>query len=179
MDDLSNYHEEKPHLAKRILWRIVNATLFRLFPGVYCRNIRRWLLVIFGAKISRGSLVYASCSIFAPWNLTIGRGACIGPHTTLFSKAPIAIGDNTVISQGAYLCTGSHDISSLMLPIKNRPITIGNNVWVASEAFVGPGVTIGDGAVVAARAAVFDDVAQWSVVRGNPATVIKQRIIKP
>ena len=176
--DLSDYIEEKPHLFKRLLWRFVNVTLFRLIiGGPYTKYIRNYLLRLFGAKISKDALVYSTADVFAPWNLKLGR-ACIGPHVSIYNKDMIEVGDNSVVSQGSYLCSAGHDIESLMLPLKTAPIVIGNNVWVAADAFVAPGVTIGEGAVVGARAAVFKNVEPWTVVGGNPAVVIKKRIIK-
>lgn len=175
--DLSDYKEVKPHRVRRVLWAVINATLYRLCFGRVGWPIRRLLLNIFGAKIDHKAYIYAQCSIFAPWNLVVGR-ACIGPQTDIYNKDNIIIGDDSVISQGAFLCTASHYIGSKMLPLKTAPIIIGNNVWVASSAYVGMGVTIGDGAVVGARAAVFKDVEPWTVVGGNPAKFIKKRVIE-
>jgi putative colanic acid biosynthesis acetyltransferase WcaF len=132
---------------------------------------------MFGAKVDKQATVYASCTIYAPWNLSIGR-ACIGPRTEIYCKDFISIGDDCVVSQGAFLCTASHDISSQMLPLVMAPIRMENWSWVAADAFVGMGVTIGEGAVVGARAAVFKDVAPWTVVGGNPAQFIKKREIR-
>lgn len=176
--DLSNYQEEKPHRIKRICWYIINATIFRCLPGVYLRYIRNGILKIFGATIPWKSLIYSSCKIFAPWNLVVGKNACIGPNTELYNKDLIKIGDNAVISQGSYLCTASHDISDSMHSLITAPIVIADQAWVAADAFVGMGVTIGQGAVVGARAAVFKDVEPWTVVGGNPAKFIKKREIK-
>ena len=64
-----------------------------------------------------------------------------------------------------------------MLPLLTKPIIIGNHVWVASEAFVGMGVTVGEGAVVGARACVFKNVDPWTIVGGNPSAVIKRRVL--
>ena len=175
--NLSDYKEEKPHRLKRIVWYVVNATLFKLLAGSPLKGVRNQLLRLFGASVDKDALVYASCKVFAPWNLTLGR-ACIGPQTILYNKAPLVIGDDCVVSQGAYLCTASHDISSKMLPLTTKPITIHSFAWVAADAFVGMGVTIGQGAVVGARAAVFKDVEPWTVVGGNPAKFIKKREIK-
>lgn len=172
--DLSDYKEVKPHFAKRILWYLVNHTLFRMLPTRYLRAPRHALLRAFGAKIDKKALVYSSCTIFAPWNLVVGR-ACIGPHTELYNKDMIRIGDDCVVSQGAFLCTASHDTSSVLLPLISAPITMEDKSWVAADAFVGKGVTIGEGAVVGARACVFKDVAPWTIVGGNPAKVIKTR----
>lgn len=175
--NLSNYTEKKTHRKKRLLWRVVNYTLFRVFPLSMCKSYRNFLLRLFGAKIDKDALVYSSCVIYAPWNLILGR-ACIGPKTEIYNKDFVFIGDDCVISQGSYLCTASHDINDLMLPLKTSSIIINDKVWVASYTFIGPGVIIGEGAVVGARAAVFKDVAPWTVVGGNPAKYIKDRVIK-
>ena len=175
--DLSDYKEIKPHRIKRIIWALTNITLFRICVGRIGWPLRRMLLIMFGAKIDKKAYIYSSCKIFAPWLLTIGR-VCIGPNTELYNKSSISIGDDSVISQRTFLCTASHNIFSLMLPLKTAPINIGNNVWIASDAFIGMGVTINNGAIVGARAAVFKDVESWTVVGGNPAKFIKKRIIK-
>lgn len=179
MPTLLNYKEHKPHRFKRIIWAIVNVTLFRVIIGTnkICTCIRQSILRLFGASIEKYAQIYPSCKIYAPWNLKIGR-VCIGPNTEIYNKAPIVIADESVISQGAFLCTASHDISSTLLPLITKPITIGKNVWIAADAFVGPGVNIADGAIVGARAVVTKDVEAWSVVIGNPAKKVKNRELK-
>ena len=172
--DLSTYKEVKPYYFRRIIWYIVNYTIFKYLVGPLFDGARNDILRLFGAKIDRKAAVYNTSKIFAPWNLRIGR-ACVGPNTNLYCKDLIIIGDDTVISQGSYLCTASHDISSKMLPLVTSRIIISDNVWVAADAFIGPGVTIGEGAVVGARSAVFKDVERWTVVGGNPAKFIKER----
>ncbi|WPX41440.1 DapH/DapD/GlmU-related protein [Akkermansia sp. N21116] len=92
--------------------------------------------------------------------------------------APIRIEANTTVSQGAYLCTASHDITDPLNPLITAPIVIEDQAWIGARAFVGMGVTIGQGAVVGATASVYKDVDPWSVVGGNPAWLIKKRIIK-
>jgi putative colanic acid biosynthesis acetyltransferase WcaF len=176
--DLSRYTEEKPHRIKRIIWYIINATLFRCLIGELLKETRNIVLRLFGAKIPLKSLVYNSCKIYAPWNLEVGEHACIGPNTELYNKDKIVIKDNAVVSQGSFLCTASHDISKNLLPLVTAPITIEDQAWVAADAFIGMGVTVGEGAIVGARACVFEDVEPWTVVGGNPAKFIKKRIIK-
>jgi putative colanic acid biosynthesis acetyltransferase WcaF len=139
---------------------------------------RNLLLRLFGAKIPLVSLVYPSSRIWAPWNLSMGEYACIGPDTEIYNKAPISIGSHAVISQGTFLCTASHDISDPGHALVTAPITVEDRAWVAAQAFVGMGVTIGTGAVVGARSTVFRDVAPWTVVGGNPAKFIKQRTLR-
>lgn len=178
--DLSRYqeHYSLSYRLKRYGWYIVNRTLFRLMVTNAMKVPRNLLLRLFGARIPLASLVYPSSKIWAPWNLSVGEYACIGPDTEIYNKAPITIGNHAVISQGAFLCTASHDISDPAHSLISAPITVEDQAWVAAQAFVGMGVTVGRGAVVGARSAVFRDVAPWTVVGGNPARFIKQRTLR-
>ena len=163
---------------RRMLWNICWTLLARPFPRSMFMPWKRFLLRLFGAKISDTVNVYASATIFMPWNLEMKEYACIGPEVDCYNAAPIVIGNNAVVSQRTYLCTASHDISLASHPQIEKPIIIGDRAWVAAEAFIGPGVTVGEGAVVGARAAVFKNVEPWTVVGGNPARVINTRTIK-
>ena len=136
------------------------------------------ILRMFGAKIDSTAVVYSSAKVYYPANLTMGRYSCMASDVDCYNVAPIVIGDNVTISQGAFLCTASHDITDTTNPLITARILIENQSWVAAEAFVGMGVTIGEGAVVGARAAVFKDVQPWTVVGGNPAQMIKNRVLK-
>ena len=176
--DLSQYKEEKPHYLKRIVWHFINATLFRWMMGTPFSYPRIILLRMFGAKIPLKSFVYPSCKIWAPWNLEVGKYSCVGPNTELYNKAPIIIKDNCIVSQGAHLYAASHDYTDKLHPLIYSPIIVEDQVWIAADSFIGMGVTIGEGAVVGARSAVFKDVEPWTVVGGNPAKFIKKREIK-
>ena len=176
--NLDKYKEPKPYLVKRIVWSIVNKTLFRLLITPYLKEVRNALLRMFGAKVAKGIMIYPSVDIWYPWKLEIGRYSCIGPKVNLYNKDSIIIGDNVVISQESFLCTASHDYNKASHDLITKPIIIHDRVWVASQAFVGMGVTLGEGAVVGARSAVFMDVEPWTVVGGNPATSIKKRELK-
>ncbi len=82
------------------------------------------------------------------------------------------------MSQGSYLCTASHDITNPLNPLITAPIVIGDQAWIGARAYVGMGVTIGQGAVVGATASVYKDVEAWTIVGGNPAKFIKNRVVK-
>ncbi len=162
----------------RILWNVVYCVLFRPSPNILFWEWRILILKCFGAKIGKHCKIRSSATFWAPWNLEIGDYVCIGPHAQIYSVDKIFIHTKVCISQGAYLCSASHDITNKDNPLITAPISINSFAWIASEAFVGMGVTIGQGAVVGARAAVFKDVEPWTVVGGNPAKFIKKRIIK-
>jgi len=122
--------------------------------------------------------VLPSCKVSQPWKLTMGDYSCLSEHVDCYSVDRITIGSQVVVSQGSFLCCASHDISSPTMELTYAPIAICDQVWVAARAFVGPGVTVGEGGVVGACAVVTKDVESWTVVAGNPARFIKKREIK-
>ncbi|AVR45280.1 putative colanic acid biosynthesis acetyltransferase [Christiangramia fulva] len=177
--DLSQYRSDfglKNKLA-RAMWAVVYLLLFRPFGSRLFKKYRVFILKSFGAQLAYTSHVYASVKIWAPWNLEMGEYSTLGPHVECYNQGKITIGDQTTISQKTYLCASTHDSTKPDFPLICKPIRIGGSVWIAADAFVGPGVHIGDGAVAGARAAIFRDVAPWSVVGGNPAKKIKDRIL--
>lgn len=171
----NRYREAKPHRVKLVFWSIVNSIVFRLAPMRLRKALTRW----FGVKGRFACHLYPSVKIYAPWNLTVGSWVCLGPRIELYNKGEIVIGDYVTISQGAFLCTASHDISSPTMDLVTKPIKICNQAWIAANATILPGVTIGEGAVVGACAVVSKDVPPWTVVVGNPARVVGKRDIKP
>ncbi len=136
---------------------------------------RRFVLRAFGARIGAGVRIHGSARVWLPRNLEIGPGALIGPGVRLYNQGAVAIGADSVISQRAHICASSHRIDDPGFELALRPVSIGAGCWVAAEAFVGPGVTMGDGAVLAARGALFGDAAPMGVYRGNPAVQIGTR----
>lgn len=110
-----------------------------------------------------------------PWQLTLGERCLVDDDVTLYNLGEITIGDDTVISQHAHLCAGTHDYTDPAFPLQRESIHIGRRVWIAADAYLGPGIEIGDGAVVGARAVVTHNVDPWTVVAGNPAHAIKDR----
>lgn len=159
----------------RLAWKICCALLFRPFSLPFFWRWRNFVLRCWGAKIGQGSKVNASAVIWAPWNLEIGQRTAIGAHAIIYNPGRITLGNKVAISQYSYLCTATHDYETRLHTLYWRPITVDDRAWVAARAFVGPGVTIGEGAIVGATASVYKDVEPWTVVGGNPARFIKRR----
>jgi putative colanic acid biosynthesis acetyltransferase WcaF len=158
----------------RLLWSAVWLIMARWTPG-FMSHWRVFLLNLFGASVSSRAAVAASARIWLPAHLEMGPYSTLGPGVDCYDMAPIVIGARSVISQRSVLCAGTHDISDPNFQLVARPIVIGDDVWIAAEAFVGPGVTVGDGCVLGARACAFHDLEKWTVYRGNPASSINTR----
>jgi putative colanic acid biosynthesis acetyltransferase WcaF len=160
----------------RFIWAIVCFFFFKPFFFPFMNRWRVFLLKMFGAKIGNHTIIHSSVFIPSPWNLDVGVETCIGPEVKLHFGKTI-IGSKVTISQRTYLCSASHEISSLNTPFIPGEIIIEDFVWIAAEVFVMMNITIGEGAVVGARAAIFKNVEPWTVVGGNPAKFIKKRMI--
>lgn len=155
----------------RIAWAAARP-LFALSPRPMW-GWRCWLLRRFGARVGREVHIYPSVRITVPWNLTLGEQCAVGDRAILYALGPITIGERTTVSQGAHLCAGTHDISRPDRPLVRPPIVIGNDAWIAADAFVGPAVTVGAGSVAGARAVVMNDVEAGWIVVGNPARPLR------
>lgn len=177
--DLSKYHNSlsRKHQIVRLIWCIIWTICASWLPRSVGKGWKNLLLRLFGAKIAKTAHIYSSAKVYYPANLIMGEYSCLASDVDCYNVAPIIIGDNATISQGAFLCTASHDITKSLNPLITAPIIVQDQAWVAADAFVGMGVTVGQGAVVGARTCVFKDVEPWTVVGGNPAKYIKKRII--
>ena len=178
MPSFIEIHRPSPHGWKnklgRSCWSVVWHLLYRPSPRPL-HGWRRFLLRAFGAKIGKGVHLASSCRVWAPWNLEMHRQSCLGERVDCYCVAPVVVGACAVVSQDASLCAATHDYRSVEMPLVPKPIHIGQHAWIAAGAFVGPGVRVGEGAVVGARAVVTREIAEWTVVAGNPARKIKDR----
>lgn len=133
------------------------------------------MLRAFGASIGPGVHVYPTARITLPWNITIKENAAVGDCAILYALGPITIGARATISQYAHLCAGTHDYSDPAMTLVRPPISVGDEAWICADAFIGPGVTVGARAIVAARSVVVKDVPEGVIVGGNPARLLKRR----
>ena len=156
------------------LWWLVQALLFHTSPQVLF-GWRRFLLRLFGARIGKNVLIRPGVTVTYPWKVAIGDYSWIGDDAVIYSLSDITIGCHAVISQRAYLCAAAHDYSRVSFDLLPGPITIGDQVWIAADVFVGPGVTVGEGCLVGARSSVFNDLPSGMVCYGSPAKPVKPR----
>ena len=135
---------------------------------------------LFGAQVDCHSHVYSSVKIWAPWQLKMEPGSCLGPHVVCYNQDVVWLKENATVSQDAYLCTAGHETDKTNTAedgLITAGITLEKDAWVGARAFVGMGVVIGEHAIVGANAGVYKDVATMTIVGGNPAKLIKQRVL--
>lgn len=153
----------------QLLWHFIGGPVVSA-PFNPFSELQIAVLKLFGAKIGRGVRLKPGVRIKFPWRLAIGDNTWIGEDVWIDNLAPVTIGSDCCISQGAYLCTGSHDWSRDSFDLRTNPITLGNQVWIGAKSVVAPGVTFGDGAVLALGSVATSDLTPWSVYQGNPAS---------
>lgn len=167
---------EPAALVRRVLWGFGHY-LFRYSPRLLY-GWRRVLLRAFGASVGKHVRFHPSATIYFPWNFSIGDWSSIGEDAMIYNLGPITIGEKVTVSQRAHLCAGTHDAADPTMPLLKPPIEVGDQAWICADAFVGPNVQVGEGAVVGARAVVVDEVDAWTIVGGNPARPIKKRVLE-
>lgn len=165
--------------AMRAVWGMAWLVLFRPTPRT-ANRWRQWILRLFGAKLGQNFRIHGSCKVWAPWQLRVGDFVSVGEGAHFYNMAPITVGDRAVISQGAHLCAGTHDYNSPNFQLIAKPITVGHDAWICTEAFIGPGVDVPPGCVVGARSVMTRSPVDgaWQVFAGNPVKKIKHRQIR-
>lgn len=156
------------------LWWLIQSTLFGCSPQFMYRW-RVFLLKSFGAKIGSNVLIRPSARVTYPWKVRIGDNSWIGDNVTVYSLSDITIGADVVISQRSYICAATHDYSKTSFDMIGKKVTIEDQVWLATDVFVAPGINIGRGAVIGARSSVFKDVPPSTISVGNPSIVVRSR----
>jgi len=150
-------------------------TLVVRFSPVPLFRYRVFLLRLFGADVSTGFRIYPSVRVWSPRNLQAGLDSTIGPRVNFYNQGRVVLGERVIVSQDATICASTHDYNDPLHPLVLAPVTIHNDAWICAEAFIGPGVTVGEGAVIGARAVLTKDAEPWAVYAGNPARKIKDR----
>jgi len=162
---------------REALWLIVRDLLFLRFPfGAY--PLKRVVLRWFGAKVGNGVVIKPGAKITFPWKLEVNDYAWIGEESWIINLDHVSIGANACISQRAVLCTGNHDYSKSTFNLLTKSITVEDGAWIASNAWVGPGVTVGSHAILTAGSVATKHLEPYSIYQGNPAKKIRARIIK-
>ena len=147
-----------------------------------------WYRRVLGMQIGEGAALLMDLYVYirgralsGQSGITIGRRSVINQQCSLDGRGGLTIGNYVSISQGVWIFTDSHDMHDPLFREVLAPVTIGDHAWIGSRAMILPGVTVGEGAVVAAGAVVTSNVEPYTVVGGVPARPIgtRNRSLKP
>ena len=163
-------------LWMQLLWYYLGSPLVKseLVPF---STFKVWLLRAFGASVGTGVRIKPGIRIKFPWKLTIGDDCWIGENAWIDNVGAITIGDNVCISQGVYLCTGNHDWSLPTFDLRVGEIKVQSGSWLGAKSVVGPGVTVGKGAILTLGSVATRSLDPMTIYAGNPAQAIKPRVI--
>jgi putative colanic acid biosynthesis acetyltransferase WcaF len=163
-------------LLVRTAWYLFGMPLLRC-PILPSSSFRRGLLRVFGAEIGDGVVIKPGVRVKFPWKLKVGEHCWIGEDCWIDNLAPVTFGKHVCVSQAAYFCTGNHDWSDTAFRLITGSIVIRDGAWVAARASIGPGVVVGEHAVVGFGAVVTGPVPAYEIHCGNPATFFRKREI--
>ena len=173
---MKTHAQNSPYASPWSLRERLRALLWELCWPLACgwtpKPFNGWRLLwlrAFGATIHGRPFVHQRARIQHPWKLTLHDRACLGDRANAYTLGEIVIHERATIAQEAYLCTGTHKFTDPALPLQTAPIVVGAGAFVGARAFILPGVTIGERAIVGACALVLHDVRPGATVAGNPA----------
>ncbi|MGL5271469.1 MAG: acyltransferase [Selenomonadaceae bacterium] len=141
-------------------------------------SIRNWIYRnVYKMKIASRVVIYGNTELRSPNNIKIGKGSIIGDQAILDARRGIEIGENVNFSTGVWIWTEQHDYNCPQFSCtdKGGKVIIGDRAWLSCRSIVLPGVTIGEGAVIAAGAVVTQDVPPYTIYGGVPAKKIGER----
>lgn len=171
-------------MKKLILFNIYSYITGILWGGgdLFPQSLRNLVFRVLLKEYGHGSTIDYKTYIRYPSHVRIGQGSVINRGCRLFASfhckdVEISIGNHVAVGPGVYFLAAGHDYSRLDLPDTAGSITVGDYVWIGARSIILQGVTIGEGAVVAAGAVVTRDVPPYTVVAGVPARALKDRVV--
>jgi len=178
--DLSSYSvggfDRGASRIRELIWLLVSLILFRMCP-VSLSPLKCAVLRAFGAQVGRRVTIKPQVKITFPWKLAIGDNVWLGEECWLLNLERIVIGNNVCISQRVFLCTGSHNYKLATFDLIVKPIIVEDGAWLGAGSWVGPGVRVGNHAVLAAGSVASADLSPFGIHRGNPAGFVRLRIL--
>ncbi len=160
--------------VRRQIWNVCWLLLYRISPRPF-HAWRAMLLRMFGATMGPNCHFYPASKVHSPWNLFCADQVTAGDGVEIYNPAPLRLGSHAILSQGAYVCGATHDFDDPAFPLLTFAMEIGAYAWVCARASVGPGVTIGEGAVLGLASVTTKNLEAWTVYAGAPAVKVKER----
>ena len=173
----SSWYRPGRNFVVQAAWFCGGLPLLRC-PLLPSSAVRRVLLRIFGAKIGRRVVIKPGVRVKYPWRLSVGNDSWIGEDCWIDNLSDVSIGNDVCVSQSVYICTGNHDRSDPAFGLIVQPVILRNGSWVGARAIVCPGVEFGEGAMATAGSVVTRSISSWEIHSGNPASFVKQRVLR-
>ena len=146
-----------------MIWQIFFKPIISSYlPGSIWRKL---ILILFGAKLGKSIRLSPGIKIKMPWRLSIGDYSWIGEDVWIDNLASVKIGNNVCVSQGAYFCTGNHDFKKENFNLICKSISIESESWIGAKVVIGPGNTIGQGAVIKMGSIITKDVPKQTIFK--------------
>ncbi len=164
--------------ARRAVWNLCWLLLYRPSP----RPLHGWrslLLRLFGAQLGPDCHFYPASRVWAPWNLICADHVAAGDGAEIYNPSPMHLASHVILSQDCYLCGATHDYNDPAFPLTAYRMNLGAYAWICARAMVGPGVQVGEGAVLGLGAVATRDLQPWTVYGGNPAVPVRERTPHP
>ncbi len=159
---------------QRLVWNVCWLLLYRVSPRPF-HGWRAMLLRAFGAEMGPNCHFYPASKVHSPWNLVCADQVTAGDGVEIYNPAPLRLGSHAILSQGAYICGATHDFDDAEFPLLTYAMEIGAYAWICARASVGPGVNVGEGAVLGLGSVTTKDLEAWTVYAGTPAARVKER----
>lgn len=141
-------------------------------------SLKVLVLKLFGATIGRGFVIKPAVNIKYPWFFSAGNNVWVGEHVWIDNLAPVTLGDNSCLSQGALLLTGNHDYRRRSFDLMHQPIVVEEGAWIGAKSVVCPGVTCHSHSVLAVGSVATRPLEAYGIYQGNPAVLVRKREIK-
>jgi len=159
---------------QRALWGVVWLLLYRTSPRPF-HSWRSMLLRLFGAKMGPNCHFYPGSIVHSPWNLICEDLVAVADGAEIYNPSPMKFGSHAILSQGCYVCGATHDFDDPGFPLLSYAMEIGAYSWICARASVGPGVNVGEGAVLGLGSVATRSLEPWTVYGGSPAVKIRER----
>lgn len=159
---------------RRLMWNICWFLFYRMSPKPL-HSWRSFLLRAFGARMGAGCHFYPSSKVWAPWNLICADQVTAANGVEIYNPAPVTFGSHAILSQDAFVCGATHDYDDPGFPLIAYAMNFGPYAWVCARASVGPGVNMGEGAVLGLGSVATRNLDPWTVYAGVPAVKVKDR----
>ena len=172
----NNWYNPKASKLKLITWFLANSLIINNYLPIPV-TFKIFVLRLFGAKIGEGVMIKPKVNIKYPWFLEIGNYVWIGEMVWIDNFVKVTIEDNACISQGAMLMTGNHDYKKVAFDQIVGEIYIEKGAWIGAKTIVCGGVRCMSHSVLAVSSVTAKDLQPYTIYQGNPAQIIRMRVI--